>query len=139
MLRRIPLADPEGRIANLQGDLTPHPPARRRAFQNNLWQARFLLANAHKALTRQDTRIRRAVLQHSRHDRRACLARRGRSVGDQREGPVPNVARLSPGSPDFSRRAGRALAHLCEDLEQLAAAIEEIEGIIKQPIPSSRS
>ncbi|HRW03306.1 MAG TPA: nucleotidyltransferase domain-containing protein, partial [Tetrasphaera sp.] len=130
---------PRGRIANLQGDLTPHPPAQRRAFQDNLWQARFLLANAHKALTRRDTAYvalccSTAVMiaAHAWH------AAAGQWVTNEKD-LVPNVARLSPGSPDFSRRAGRALAHLGEDPEQLAAAIEEIEGIIKQPIPSSRS
>lgn len=52
--------------------------------------------------------------------------------------PEGRIANLQ-GSPDFSKRAGRALARLGEDPEQLAAAIEEIEGVIEQPIPSSRS
>ena len=51
-------------------------------------------------------RIRRAVVQHSRHDRRACLARRGRSVGDQRE----TWSRMSPGSHPARRTSAGAPA-----------------------------
>lgn len=49
------LADPTGELAELQQQFRRYPPAVREALMAGLWEAKFALENARKALTRADT------------------------------------------------------------------------------------
>ncbi len=128
----VVLADPSRELAALRRQVTTYPPALRTALIDRLWEARFSLDNAHKAVSRADTAyvagcLFRAVelCAHALH------AHAGRWLVNEK-GAVAAAGRLAAAPQDFTRRAQGVLAHLGDDPGQLRAAITAASALLDE-------
>lgn len=119
----IPLADPSGFLRRTASTLSPYPDALRTALLGDLWQVDFILDAAVKGASRGDAPyvalcIADAVarLAHGWHAH-------SRAWAVNEKGLARAVDGLPGAPPDFSRRAGEAVAALGETPSELREAI----------------
>lgn len=118
----VPLADPDGLLANARAAMDPYPAALTAAFIAELAEADFLLGALPKPAARGDIEFVAGTLHRvlglCAH---AVCARAARWVTNDK-GLVADAARQPGAPPDFRQRADNVLSGLAP--EQLAAAVE---------------
>ncbi|TQM64239.1 nucleotidyltransferase domain-containing protein [Humibacillus xanthopallidus] len=128
----VPLADPEGVIADLRTTLDPYPRALRTALVDNLWQARFLVDAARKGLPKGDSAYVMlccsTALMVCAHAWHAVAG----SWPTNEKGLVVDVARLDLDSHDFSARADDAMRRAGHDDGSLEAVIDRVAQLVAE-------
>ena len=129
----VPLADPEGVLAQLRERVTPYPAALRSAMVKGLWQVDFLLDGALKGAKRGDVTYVALCATHAI----MLVAHAWHAVAGEwainEKGLVLNVDTLDIDSHGFSDYATNALASLGSEPAELTAALLQLKNV---PRPS---
>jgi nucleotidyltransferase-like protein len=127
----IVLADPSGVLAALQSQTTAYPPALAGAIVTAaLWEARFCLDIADKAVTRGDTAYVAGCLFRAVELCAHALHASARRWLVNEKGAVDAAGRLRESPPGFSPRAHGLLARLGDEPAQLRAAVTAASGLL---------
>jgi len=128
------LADPSGRLRELQNETSNYPPALRKALIEGLWEASFLLELARKAVWRSDTVYVAGCLfralelsAHALHGWAGCWV-------INEKGAIASAGRLSGAPTDFGERAQRALGQLGTTSSAISASIGATAELIGEAI-----
>jgi hypothetical protein len=125
---------PTGQLHELQQQTAGYPPRLSEALVDGLWEARFLVTNARKAVSRRDTTFVAGCL-----FRVVCLCahalhgRGGRWLVNEK-GAVASAARLEIAPDDFARRAHDVVAHPGLGEDELAAAVQAADLLVRDTI-----
>jgi predicted nucleotidyltransferase len=128
----VVLTDPSGELAALQADLATYPPALGESLvRTGLWEARFCLDIADKAVPRGDTSYVAGCLFRAIELCAHALHGHARRWLINEKGAVDAAARLPAAPPGFSRRAHGVLARLGDRPEQLGAALASASELVE--------
>jgi Nucleotidyltransferase domain len=126
----VVLADPSGEVAALRAELATYPPALGEALVARLWEARFCVRIARKAVSRGDTTYVAGCLfrtvglcAHALH------GRAGRWLINEK-GAVDGAGRLPHAPAQFSARAHGVLASLGDRPQTLLAAVTSASALV---------
>jgi len=140
----VVLADPGGRLTELQSQARTYPPALGKALVARLWEAGFALRTARKAVNRGDTAyVAGCLFRAVGLCAHALCGYAGRWVVNEK-GLVATAARLPGAPPGFAERAHGVVAHLGTSPAGLTAAIDRAGELVADtgravgapPVPS---
>jgi hypothetical protein len=130
----VVLADPTGQLAALHEAASHYPPALAEALVSRLWEARFLIDVAHKAVARGDAAyvagcLFRAlgVCAHALH------ARAGRWLINEK-GAVVSAGRLPDAPEGFAERTQELFGTLGSSPGELAASLDRAGALVDETV-----
>ena len=126
----VVLADPSGELGALRAQMAAYPPALGEALVGRLWEARFCVDIARKAISRGDTTyVAGCLFRTVELCAHALHGRAGRWLVNEK-GAVDAAGRLPAAPAGFSARAHGVLASLGDGPETLAAAITSASALV---------
>ena len=126
----VVLADPGGRLTELQAQVRTYPPPLGRALVARLWEAGFVLGIARKVVNRGDTAyVAGCLFRAVGLCAHALCGHAGRWVVNEK-GLVVTAARLPGAPPGFAERANGVLARLGTAPAELTIAIDRAAALV---------
>jgi len=132
----VVLADRSGELRNLQQQASDYPALLTEALRSGLWEARFSIDVARKAVSRGDTAYVAGCLfrafqlcAHGLH------GRAGRWLVNEK-GAIAAAGRLSVGPADFADRAHDLLAHVGRTSDELEATLAAADQLVADTVLS---
>jgi predicted nucleotidyltransferase len=127
------LADPDGELAALKGEMAVYPAALGEALvENARWEAPFVLANARKGVARGDAFFVAGCLFRAVGLLVHALSGRAGAWLVSEKGAVDAAGRLPAAPPDFAARAHALFAPPAATPRALAAALDAADALVAE-------
>jgi hypothetical protein len=134
----VVLADPTGELTALQQQASRYPARLAEALIGGLWEASFLIDNARKAVSRDDsTYIAGCIFRAICLCAHALHGHAGRWLINEK-GAVASAARLPDGPADFGERAHGVLGRLGTSPAQLHTALDAVADLVQDTANACR-